>query len=260
MKFLAYLKEGSDTTRMRKVPIEKFKKEVATKCKGALKAPPIYRGVYTPVDFAKVEPQKFTRESANTYNWYTLIINNAPAWKPYPKRNLICSTSKDYASGYGHLFRVLPVDGSKIGICSQTDLWDSFPKIVPPYSSMNAFNHDLTRVLENATGNMRIVDFDNSWKDFKEACSKVTLEFSEDNAYLLNKFFTIGFIPGRHDFFDFLLKALDPKENKFMLTTINDLHPIYSQTENEVWVSSTCYMVLYENWEVVQNEITPLSN
>jgi len=72
------------------------------------------------------------RKSANTYNYYTLWMDNDPAWASFPKRSrsLICSTSLNIASSYkgqgGKPMVVIPVENCTIGVCSAADLWESF--------------------------------------------------------------------------------------------------------------------------------------
>lgn len=89
----------------------------------------IYKGMYIELDPNKahhLEPIK-NRPSQNTLNFYTLWVNNSPAWSEYPKRNVICSTSERNASDYGlRTYAILPRNGSKIGVCSDFDMWESF--------------------------------------------------------------------------------------------------------------------------------------
>jgi hypothetical protein len=79
-----------------------------------------------------VDPSASQRKSANTENYYTLLIDNLPSWQNYPKRSksLICSTSRHVAELFsqdndknGGVYIVLPFNGAKIGICPQRDIW-----------------------------------------------------------------------------------------------------------------------------------------
>ena len=103
-----------------------FALDFAKKNKDFLKGSPIYRGLRNNISlYAFVEPEKYTRVSANTENYYTLMIDNSPNWEGYPKRSksIICSSSKSGASGYGNVYRVIPKNGAKIGVCSSDDFW-----------------------------------------------------------------------------------------------------------------------------------------
>jgi len=91
-----------------------------------------------------VDPKKsiVKRGSRNTYNYYTEIIDNSSAWKKYPKRSesLIASVNKNCGSKFP--MRLLPKNGSKIGVCTGTDLWFSFKKSFLSLD-MNEVNHAL---------------------------------------------------------------------------------------------------------------------
>lgn len=72
-----------------------------------------------------------TRRSKNTRNFYTLLIDNSPAFKVWPKRSksFIVSTSRTMAMNYmmgpaGITFLVLPINGTKIAVVNDFDIWD----------------------------------------------------------------------------------------------------------------------------------------
>lgn len=87
---------------------------------------PIYRGVgssydqYRVVDSNKGKP----RQSANTLNYMTWLMDNLPSWKAYPKRSrgIICSTSLSYAGGYGQIYQIIPYDNAQIAVCPTIDV------------------------------------------------------------------------------------------------------------------------------------------
>jgi hypothetical protein len=91
----------------------------------------IYRGIKDiSSDYAYIDSNKGKlRTSANTENYMTLLMDNLPSWKNYPKRSrgIICSTSTN-VSGYGTVYKVFPYDNAKIGICPSFDVWESFHK------------------------------------------------------------------------------------------------------------------------------------
>ena len=90
---------------------------------------PIYRGVHGYGDYVYIDPSKAKspRVSANTYNYYTLIMDNSNVWKKYPKRShsLICSTDERYASdfGDGETYSIFPQNNASIGVCPGSDIW-----------------------------------------------------------------------------------------------------------------------------------------
>jgi len=77
-------------------------------------------------DFAITDPEQYERKSRNTYNFYTLLMDNLPNWSAYPKRSksLVCSTNQNSAANYGgQVFLLFPFDSCKIGVCPSTDVW-----------------------------------------------------------------------------------------------------------------------------------------
>lgn len=78
-------------------------------------------------EFWLIDPKKASepRRSRNTYNYYTLVMDNDPAWGIFPKRSqsLICESS--FQRGMSGLFLVIPEDGTKIGVCPNQDIWGS---------------------------------------------------------------------------------------------------------------------------------------
>jgi hypothetical protein len=94
--------------------------------------------------YLKTDPKKQSRISANTRNYYTLLMDNLPSWKNYPKRSqsLICTNDlkvADFYSGYknseesgpGNVYLVLPLSGNaNFGICPYKDMWQT--RMDPP--------------------------------------------------------------------------------------------------------------------------------
>lgn len=94
----------------------------------------IYRGIKDPWRPAGVyDPSTGTRESENTTNFYTIILDTNPANDGWPKRSksFICSLSKETASEYGNLYQVFPFNGVKVASAGTNDIWNTrvrFPK------------------------------------------------------------------------------------------------------------------------------------
>src|SRR5882762_7031765 len=93
----------------------------------------IYRGLNGHEEnILYVDPTNYTRRSANTDNYYTLLMDNLPSWSKFPKRSksLICTTDSDNADTYGQVkgsvYVVLPLGNPIIACCDGEDLWDSF--------------------------------------------------------------------------------------------------------------------------------------
>jgi len=93
----------------------------------------IYRGLaYSDAPYLHKPQMQFgQRTSANTENYYTLVVDHDPAWSDYPPRSssIIASTRLHVARGYGTPYVVLPEHDPQIGICSRSDYWVSFPRV-----------------------------------------------------------------------------------------------------------------------------------
>jgi len=129
--------------------------------KFSLKGTPMYRGLPSyKGDFLIVSPANFERVSRNTDNYYTLLMDNLPQWREYPKRSksIICSTSYEIAQEYSgeenSLYVVIPKVGSKIGVCSDADIWNSFAA----FDSLISFNNIINHLLKLADKYITYID------------------------------------------------------------------------------------------------------
>jgi hypothetical protein len=75
---------------------------------------------------AIIDTTKSERKSQSMSNWYTLIIDNHPRYKEFPKRNqsLICTNNIKTAEAYGTPMAIIPFNNAKIGIVNEPDIWD----------------------------------------------------------------------------------------------------------------------------------------
>ena len=91
-----------------------------------LHSPKLFRGVSLLDSIELVDTANLPqRNSRNTSNWYTLAINSFDEWLDYPRRMLICTTNKHYAEEFGEIAVVIPKKSTKIGICEDSDIWNS---------------------------------------------------------------------------------------------------------------------------------------
>jgi hypothetical protein len=75
---------------------------------------------------AVIDTTKSERKSKDTSNWYTLIIDNHPKYKNYPKRSksLICTNNIETADEFGTPMAIIPFNDAKIGVVNAPDIWD----------------------------------------------------------------------------------------------------------------------------------------
>lgn len=88
---------------------------------------PLCRGTWSEYETGAVmiDTSSGTRRSENTWNHYTLLLDNSPYYKGWPRRSksIICTTDPKEASGYGTVMALIPLDGAKIGIVPESDMW-----------------------------------------------------------------------------------------------------------------------------------------
>lgn len=179
--FKKFLKEEKSefVTRTKEISYEEAKEILRTKCSQFLKSnssPKIYRGIDKDVMFGLVNPSSSTRTSANTSNHYTLLIDNSPRWKDYPKRSksIICSSDFYRAEEFGIPYIVIPFDGAKIGVCPEFDFWDGFNGMwkkvgagKEDYNTLEEFNMQLEDFYRTFSGKKVLPDV--SWESMKAA-------------------------------------------------------------------------------------------
>lgn len=198
----------------------------------------IYRGIgryeQSGASVVYVDPTKREepRRSANTYNYYTLWLDNDPAWANFPKRSysLICTTAAWKARQYGDDFRiVIPLVDAKIGVCPESDIWNSFEDTLPIGDSLK----DLMNYLHFAFTNQEIpVHSTMSYDWLIKSLDK--LDTSKLKGGYLGKLFNERGARGAMSY------ILDPVKNKFKLTTWNQFKAV---RDREIWLSAPCLYV-----------------
>jgi hypothetical protein len=235
---------------------------------------PIFRGVRGAAEYPYwiVQPAKTYRSSKNTSNFYTGLIDKLPSWREYPKRSrsIICSSSEGNASAFGHLLRVFPKNGSKIGVCPQSDFWDSFKLMMDRTKiyTMDEFNDTFTGIFEDAykpLGDMgrelteetykQFIDLTNQWATKDNIIQKIRTSEHVDNhtrAALvddINKYFGGDW----EKYFDDLM---NPTANKFELHTI-ETYNVKESRDKEVWTDGVCLMIDYDRVGELNGQVDP---
>lgn len=210
-------------------------------CSSAFKAPEIFRGVKSNNQFMLVNPQQFTRKSKNTSNYHTLLVDNMASWETFPKRSesIVCSTSRNKAAVYGAggmTYRVLPINGSNIGICAEDDWWFSFKKFDNLGITVRDFNEDLANMFNTVLNDL---PDDDNWEMVAEWIEMVDERLVVDDSFLSSDFADYLF---EHDktVKQTLIDLLEPKSNGFELTTIEN----FTTTGNhEIWTDGPSLLV-----------------
>lgn len=125
MNFLKFLNEEMDY--IKSIDKEKTIELIKTHCRSFNFDNPIFRGSGNSLyRYELVDTTYSSRESANTTNHYTVILDKLLAEQNLPQRSksIICTNNKKYAKQYGYLYAIIPFDNASIGICPTNDIWD----------------------------------------------------------------------------------------------------------------------------------------
>src|SRR5574343_264616 len=200
----------------------------------------MYRGLRTSSSLTllvKPSTSETDRRSANTSNHYTLLMDNLPCWKDYPKRSksLICTTSIGTATGYGRVFVVLPANEAKIAVCPTYEIWRSF---IPKIRRMDDFN-DLF---------MRLGIDDTSWNGFvSDVKYQIDKALKKNDYNVLTLLEITGFFEDdvikirEMGLINFLNEYLDPKKYNFKLEKMSS--NISIPKRREIWTDSDCILI-----------------
>jgi hypothetical protein len=237
---------------------------IATHCKDAHwmmeENRPLYRGQknlsdtiraagYVAVDTAATE-----RRSENTSNYYTMILDNNPAMKGFPKRarSFIGSTDKMTASSFarswddegGKTYAMIPYDGVKIGVCPRGDMWNNTVELLDVHRDIADMNDSfefcgLKPTLE-------------SFKEFDEA-----LRDGDENALKrFKKIFHNAFTEGKtDDFLNNVWYAYRPSVLGLTACTTKTLP--HELRNKEVWVGGKVLLVDLRVWTELVEQFKP---
>jgi hypothetical protein len=225
-------------------------------------------------DYKYINPKKEEpRVSANTFNYYTLIIDNSKKWSKYPKRSqsIIC-LNDSYSTMDDFYYWVVPKNGAVIGECNSRDFWVSFENI----SSMDDYFNEYVRLflnfpyidsnfndihIENINNknkkdysyNIKLKRFDSNLSEFKKAVKNFDRWWKNQKTLTLQEFKSnfsnISWIKkwnGKESLYNVLEKTLDPSKNGFKIKTIKNI-----EIDKESWTDAECLIIHYENIEKV---------
>lgn len=239
MKFKQYLlNEGRSKTISEKEAYDLLTKNCMEAVKKWKEGKRIYRAVNNNSNFLFIDPSGSLRTSYFTSNHYTLIINNHPMWKKFPKRQIICSGGSGERAmnhGYSPPYYVFPYDGAKIGVCPADDIWESFEEL----RSFNIYDLNFFNNLMDSTFNLP----DDNWNMFEMEAENINVRDEFPKHALRDYFNTLNV-----SLFDFITKMLDPKLNNFKLQKISNYN--VNPNENlEVWTDSKCILADFDGAE-----------
>lgn len=220
--------------------------------KNAKRSVYIYRG---DVSITSQYPLLITpgiRVSENTSNVYTFLMSTfLPSWRDYPKRNrsFVCTNSLYKAELYAYdddsVFCLFPKNNTKIGVCLEADIWDSFINLsVLGICDANDFNLQfidfMSSVLNTSHDQIEswFKNYNNTGLIFNKFATieQRVKQHASDYSRVKNslyKHFVDGIVNKNLSIIEILDKLLDPKKNGFKL--LNGPKGVYNLTKNENW-------------------------
>jgi len=241
MKF-KIVESRSGTHKTKTISFDEAKRLLRTKFSQAANAHPIYRGleVSNRYPIIVMPSPNVLRPSANAYfNFYTMIINKSKAWSDFPQRQIIGSANRGRAEEYGNAFRVYPQNGAKIGICPESDIFES---------DFNDFNTNIANIFRDFRINPENLT---TWASFVTACKKIDKMKIGRQARVIRFVFEgydmDEYLDNNQSFLDYLSSTYySPK--KFRWAYIKDFK---TKNNREVWTDSTCLLMPIgknDNW------------
>lgn len=257
--FKNFISEEVDAYTPTELSDAEFVSWCETHCANYLKAAgatrPIMRGMAAP-RLGLIDSSKMNRKSANTRNYYTVWMDSDKSWAKYPKRSksLICATSRMIALGFGTPNLLFPADSNLIGVCSDDDLWTSFPhreKRLPVFSTMSSFIsaiHTVARASADlsSTELAEAETYYTALMHMLEILDLETLEAVERDsppgALAASQFIAAFEKYGYRDMQELWRDLLDPTKNKFRVETA----ATYSaKPMSELWVQGPTATMKY---------------
>lgn len=114
----------------KKVSIEWVMENCSEAIEQYIKGQRLYKGTSDKGDIILRSENKVRRKAANAiFNLHNNIINRSSKFSEFPNREHIGSTFRGKAYGYGDIYAMLPLNGSKVGICPHDDIYFSFQPI-----------------------------------------------------------------------------------------------------------------------------------
>ena len=218
---------------------------------------PIYRGETGDVVMGKVKKTGFAtvdtasteRVSNNTSNYYTLILDNHPDRKQFPKRSrcYIATTNQSRASGYsgwgskGGTMIIIPFDGTKIGMVNKEDMWDTPVNLFHGHEDIESWN--------SAFKDMGLSD--KVWQTFLNMDTRLK-RGDADALKLFKKAFGSDGEGFEKKFIEGIYDAYSAKKTKHtVVTTATMPH----KSSSEVWVGGKAMLISIGMWEKLRKAL-----
>lgn len=200
------------------------------------------------------------RHSLDNLNFYNLIIDNSPLWTSYPKRlKSFCCTLYGTSKLGDITYFVIPVDNSKWGLCTSSDIFVSFKYML---NKIDWYLNDFFDFLHDfVLNNLNIELNDVNYNVFKEQINTVEIMLDKDNELrekFLNRFgkydttqiSELSMIIKENGLFNTIENLMNPKINNFEICTLKDMYNndyvkqnVVNKIDRECWTESPCIFI-----------------
>lgn len=217
-----------------------------TKCTDALLHldAPLWRGFKgAQGDFMVVNSEVVGRQSRNTTNYYTIILDHTLKGTDFPLRSksIICANNenKGYARGFGTRYAVIPFNNAKMGLAPSYDFWETNVKMFGRSHRIETLNMYYKRLGLSA----------NSWDEFKQS----VLAQSVDR--IRQEFSALTHFTGtQQDLIHEIESAYTPEVMNIVATTPAKFN--YSDhKDREVWVQGSCLCIQEDAFHNLQKQL-----
>jgi hypothetical protein len=206
----------------------------------------VFRGINHNTPCYMIDSKNFVRKSANTHNFYTLIIDEIlrDQWSTFPlrSRGVICTTSERYARYYGNTYVVYPYDTSLVGVSPARDIWVSFKKTIP--SDNDTGLHDFNLQLIKLANELSITKLNDTIQDIELLRDAILLNKHLVRQSLIPIASTI--VKSDFDLYKAFRYMFDPVVNNVRSTVAQDgiTSMLTSSFDGqEIWFQGKCVLV-----------------
>lgn len=236
-----------------------------TKCSEALDLHLKGKGIYFATTHSKdkvmlVRPSQHTYEEGK-YKLLHEMLDASSEWKMFPKRSVstICSTSKQAAESGSTVYVVLPVNGTKLGVCTDAVYGESFNRLEKTFGIRDVLEFErefklILNMTEQFVNDKDLPD-DLDIKEIQRVCAMFdnimkTFKGLHDFKMMLRSVTRLNvdewLRPFREGLFMRIMDALDPDLNGFEVARVPDMERFKNR---EIWFTNDCYMIEKSTFE-----------
>lgn len=241
MRFKQFLQEAKYKQELSR---DKLRDMLVKHCSDAMEFfhKPMWRGTKGSNEEAYIiQGDAGARESTNSSNHYTVILDEFLPKVGYPKRSasIICTNNEglEYAESYGTVYAIFPYDNVPIGVCPGHDIWKTQVTLGNRTKTMTRWNDWFDK------HNLSDESFSALVKDLEKLLNKA---YGNDDA--------LSYFRNVDDVKLELKIGYGPKSLGMNLTTSKDILGKFNDKDRECWIGGPCIAIRKDIWEEMTQE------